>query len=180
MNQSGQKRMKTLVLGLGNPILTDDGVGFAVVEEVGRRVNRKDVTVSQASVGALGLLELVVGYDKVIILDAIQTEDGEPGHIHRLSPAEFRGNLRAASSHEVSFATALELGRQLSQALPKELVILAIEAKDVDTFGEQLTPPVAAAVPEVVELVLQELRDESAARSTAGTLNSAEKAPSTP
>lgn len=149
--------MKTLVLGLGNPILTDDGVGFAVVEEVRRRVNRKDVTVSQASVGALGLLELVVGYDKVIILDAIQTENGQPGHIHRLSPAEFRGNLRAASSHEVSFATALELGWQLSKDLPEEVLVLAVEAADVDTFGEELTAAVAAAVPEVVEFVLQEL-----------------------
>ena len=149
--------MKTLVLGLGNSILTDDAVAFAVVEEVERRIDRKDVTVSRASVGGLGLLELVVGYDRVIILDAIQTGLAEPGHIHRLTPDEFRGSLRAASSHDVSLTTALELGRQLRKDVPKEIIIIAIEAADVETFGEELTPAVAAAVPQAVELVLQEL-----------------------
>jgi len=149
--------VKTLVLGLGNSILTDDAVAFAVVEEVERRIDRKDVTVSRASVGGLGLLELVVGYDRVIILDAIQTGLAEPGHIHRLTPDEFRGSLRAASSHDVSLTTALELGRQLRKDVPKEIIIIAIEAADVETFGEELTPAVAAAVPQAVELVLQEL-----------------------
>ncbi|HUV73483.1 MAG TPA: hydrogenase maturation protease [Anaerolineae bacterium] len=149
--------MKTLVLGLGNSILTDDAVAFAVVEEVRGRIDRDDVTVSRASVGGLGLLELVVGYDRVIILDAIQTGLAEPGHIHRLAPDEFRGSLRAASSHDVSLTTALELGRQLRKDVPKEIIIIAIEAADVETFGEELTPPVAAAVPQAVELVLQEL-----------------------
>jgi len=149
--------MKTLVLGLGNSILTDDAVAFAVVEETRRRIDREDVTLSQASVGGLGLLELVVGYDRVIILDAIQTGLAAPGHIHRLTPAEFRGSRRAASSHDVSLTTALEIGRQLRNDLPKEIVIIAVEAADVETFGEELTPAVAAAVPEVVELTLQEL-----------------------
>jgi hydrogenase maturation protease len=150
--------VKTLVLGLGNSILTDDAVAFAVVEELRGRIDRADVTVSQASVGGLGLLELVLGYERVIILDAIQTGLARAGYIHRLTPEEFRGSLRAASSHDVSLATALELGRQLCKDVPQEIVIIAIEANDVETFGEELTPAVAAAVPEAVEVVLQELR----------------------
>lgn len=149
--------MKTLVLGLGNSILTDDAVAFAIVEGVRERIDREDVTVSQASVGGLGLLELVVGYDRVIILDAIQTGLADPGHLHRLTPDEFRGSLRAASSHDVSLTSALELGRQLRKDIPREIVIIAVEAADVETFGEELTPAVAAAVPQAVELVLQEL-----------------------
>lgn len=149
--------MKTLVLGLGNPILTDDGVGFAVVEQVKKRLDGGNVTVSQASVGGLSLLELVAGYDRVIIIDAIQTGVGQPGEIHHLSSEEFRGSIRAASTHDVDFATALELGRQLGMDIPEEIVILAIEAADVSTFGEELTPSVAAAVPNAVELISQEL-----------------------
>lgn len=149
--------MKTLVLGLGNSILTDDAVAFAIVEGVRERIDREDVTVSQASVGGLGLLDLVVGYDRVIILDAIQTGLADPGHLHRLTPDEFRGSVRAASSHDVSLTSALELGRQLRKDIPREIVIIAVEAADVETFGEELTPAVAAAVPQAVELVLQEL-----------------------
>lgn len=149
--------MKTLVLGLGNPVLTDDGVGFAVVEEVRKRLPTADVTVSQASVGGLSLLELVVGYDRVVIVDAIRTPGGTPGEVHQLSPDEFRGSIRAASTHDVDLATALELGRQLGMEIPDEMVILAIEAADVESFGEELTPSVAAAVPQAVELVLEQL-----------------------
>ncbi len=149
--------MKTLVLGLGNPVLTDDGVGFVVVEEVRKRLPTADVTVSQASVGGLSLLELVVGYDRVVIIDAIRTAAGKPGEIHHLSPDDFRGSIRAASTHDVDLATALELGRQLGMEIPGEMVILAIEAADVESFGEELTPSVAAAVPQAVELVLEQL-----------------------
>jgi hydrogenase maturation protease len=149
--------LKTLVLGLGNSILTDDRVGLAVAEEVSRRLDTADVTVQQASTGGLGLLELVLGYDKIIIVDAIQTKNSDPGRIHRLSPDQFSGNLRSLSAHDVSLATTLELARRLGKDIPKEIVIFAVEAGDVDSFGENLTPGVAAAVPAVVELVLQEL-----------------------
>jgi len=149
--------LKTLVLGLGNPVLTDDGVGFVVVEEVRKRLPTADVTVSQASVGGLSLLDLVVGYDRVVIVDAIRTAGGTPGEVHQLSPDEFRGSIRAASTHDVGLATALELGRQLGMDIPGEIVILGIEAVDVETFGEELTPSVAAAVPQAVELVLEQL-----------------------
>jgi hydrogenase maturation protease len=157
MAHGGCMQLKILVLGLGNPILTDDAVGIIVAEEVSRRLDREDVVVDQASIGGLRLLELILGYDTVILVDAIRTEAGQPGQIHRLSPDQFRGNLRAASSHDVTLATALELGQRLHKDVPKEIVIFAVEAADTETFGEQLTPAVAVAVPEVVELVLQEL-----------------------
>ncbi|MGB3903887.1 MAG: hydrogenase maturation protease [Anaerolineae bacterium] len=153
--------MKTLILGLGNPILTDDAVGFVVAQEVRKRLDKGNVSVSEASVGGLSLLELVVGYDRVIMIDAIQTGSREPGAIHRFSADEFHGSVRSASTHDVSLASALELGYQLRMDIPKEIVIFGIEAADVDTFGEKLTPSVAAAVPRVVELVLQELARQS-------------------
>jgi hydrogenase maturation protease len=158
VTRGGYTQLKILVLGLGNPILTDDAVGIIAAEEVRRRLDREDVVVDQASVGGLGLLELILGYDKVILLDAIRTEAGQPGQVHRLSPDQFRGNLRAASPHDVTLTTALELGRRLRKDVPGEIVILAVEAADTETFGEELTPAVAAAVSEVVKLVLQELQ----------------------
>ena len=149
--------MKTLILGLGNPVLTDDGLGFAAVEEVRKRLDGRDVSVSEASVGGLGLVELMVGHDKVIIIDAIQSGAAQPGEILRLQPEEFCANARTAWTHDLSFPTALELGRRLGMQIPTEIVILAVEGLDLCTFGEQLTPPVAATVPQLAELVLQEL-----------------------
>jgi len=159
----GNSQLKTLVLGLGNPILSDDGVGIKVVQEVGAALQRDDVVVNQASVGGLGLLELVAGYDKVIIVDAIQTENGVPGEVHYLSAEQFHGNVRAASTHDVTFAAALELGKRLHKDMPREVLILAVEASEVAAFGEELTPEVASVVPHVVELVMEEIGGQSEA-----------------
>ncbi len=149
--------MKTLVLGLGNPILTDDGVGFAVVEEVRKVVDSGDVTVREACVGGLSLLQLVEGYDRVIIIDAFKNGPTPPGGIRALSPEEIQWSPRAAWTHGIPFATALELGRRLGMRIPSKIVIFAIEAADAETFGEELTPAVASAVPKAVGLVLREL-----------------------
>lgn len=160
--------MKTLVLGLGNPVLTDDGVGFAVVEEVRKTLDTGDVTVCEASVGGLSLLHLVEGYDRVIIIDAAVTNGAQPGEIRCPSPDEVQWSPWPAWTHGVPFATALELGRRLGMYIPKKIVVFVIEAADVETFGEELTPSVAAAVPKVVDLVLLELEgqghDASASR----------------
>ena len=76
--------MKTLVLGLGNPILSDDGVGIRVAHEVANQLNSTQVTVVETTAAGLSLLDSIVGYDKVIIIDAIQTEKGEAGEIYRM------------------------------------------------------------------------------------------------
>ncbi len=154
--------MKTVVLGLGNTILCDDGVGPRVARELEGRVDPEKVSVLEAAVGGLALLDLMVGCDRAIIVDAIQTQDGKPGQIYRLAPDAFDSTLHVASPHDVNFATALEFGRRLELPLPREIVIFAIEAADVATFREECTPDVAKTIPDCVEMVLRELGEGSA------------------
>jgi hydrogenase maturation protease len=148
---------KTLVLGLGNPIRSDDGVGLRVTAGLQGRLS-KDVTVVEASLAGLDLLELLVGYDRAIIIDAIQTEGGQPGHIYRLDAGSFKTTRHAASTHDVDLATAIELGRRLGLPLPRRIDVLAIEVADTDRFSEECTPEVAAAVPECVRIVVEEIK----------------------
>ena len=152
--------MKTLVLGLGNPILTDDGIGIHVVREMATRPLPNNVTCAEASLGGLRLLEIIAGYERLILVDAIQTADGRPGDIYRLSGNDLRASLHAGSTHDLSFSGALRLGRSMGMALPdnENIIILAIEVVDVLTFGEECTPEVVAAIPRAVEAVLAELR----------------------
>ncbi len=151
--------MKTLVLGLGNPILTDDGVGIHVVRAMAAQCQRDDVTFAEASVGGLRLLDVIAGYERVVLVDAIQTRDGRAGDIHRLHPNDLRASLHSGSTHDLSLTGALALGRGLGLTLPGDeaITILAIEVEDVLTFGEACTPAVAAAIPRAVEVVLAEL-----------------------
>lgn len=151
--------MRTLVLGLGNPILTDDGVGITVAREAAARCAREDVTFAEASVGGLRLLEVISGYDRVIIVDAIQTPGGRPGDLCRLRAGNPLGSLHAGSSHDLSLAGALALGRALKVPLPEDaaIAIVAVEVEDVLTFSEACTPQVQAAIPRAVQMVLEEV-----------------------
>jgi hydrogenase maturation protease len=148
--------MKTLVLGLGNPILGDDGVGPRVAAALEGRLG-EDVTVVEAGLAGLDLLDLLAGYDRAIIIDAIQTKDGRPGDIYRLDIGAFAATRHAASPHDVNLATAIELGKRLGLALP-QIEILAVEAADVNGFSEECSPEVAAAVPACVEIIVNEIK----------------------
>lgn len=149
--------MKTLVLGLGNPILSDDAVGIRVAHQVGERLDDPQVTVAETSEAGLSLLDAIVGYDEVIIIDAVQTEKGHAGQIHRMGAEDFSLSKRFAPPHQINLATSLELGNALNLAMPRKITIFAVEAKDVTTFSEKCTPDVEKVIPEVVKMVMEEL-----------------------
>jgi hydrogenase maturation protease len=147
---------RTLVLGMGNPILSDDGFGLVVAERLLALPLPAGVEVIQSEVAGLRLLELMRDFDKVIIVDALKS-DRTPGDIVRFEGTDFKGGHRYGSAHSIGLATALELGEKLGYKMPGQIVAFAVEAEDVETFGETLSEPVEAACGEVVRLVLAEL-----------------------
>lgn len=167
--QEKEIALKTLVLGMGNTILSDDGVGIYVVQELEKRLEREDVDFAEASVGGMRILDVVGGYERVIMVDAIQTQEGTPGEIYRLTPERFRLSLHAGSSHDLSLPGALTLGRTMGLTLPKDedFVIIAIEVEDVITFTETCTPAVQEAIPRAVSTVLAELELEKGGGTSA-------------
>jgi len=149
--------MKTLILGLGNPILSDDGAGIRVAQKVGKQLDDPQITVAETSEAGLRLLDSIVGYDKVIIIDAVQTEKGQAGQIYRMEPQDFSSAKYLSLPHQINLATSLELGNALNLAMPQKITIFAVEAKDITSFSEKCTPQVERAIPELVKMVLQEL-----------------------
>ena len=149
--------MRTLVLGLGNPIHCDDGVGNRIAEILASKITNPAVTVVETSSSGLDLLDFVEGYERVIIIDAIQTRNGKAGQVYRLGLHDLSIPRHCLGAHSVDLATALELGSRLGLALPQEVIIFAIEVADVTTFSEEFTPAVEKAIPEVIGLALSEL-----------------------
>jgi hydrogenase maturation protease len=150
--------MKILILGLGNPLVTDDSVGLRVVEQLKPLLaGRSEVEVGEDYWGGLRLMERMIGFDRAIVVDAICT-GAPPGTIHVLTP-EGIPTQRSASAHDVNLATALEFGRQADAHLPENghIRLVGIEAEDILTFGERCTPAVEAAIPRAVESVLEVL-----------------------
>ena len=153
--------MKTLVLGLGNPVLADDGVGWHVVRALrARHGSEPDVHVEACCRGGLALMERMVGYDRVVVIDAMRT-GAPPGTLRALAVGDLP-TQHSASAHDVSLATALAVGRAAGASLPPDprIRLLGIEADDTETFSESCTPAVAAAVERAVEAVEDALARE--------------------
>jgi len=138
--------VKTLVLGLGNTILCDDGVGIYVAREVRERlVGAADVR--EAELAGFDLIEILRGYERAFIIDAIQLDDEEPGSVFRMKPDDIRITPRLASFHDIDLVTALALGKRLGVPMPSEVVIYGVQGEDTRTLREGCTEAVARMVP---------------------------------
>jgi hydrogenase maturation protease len=129
--------MGTLIIGLGNPLVTDDSVGLRVAAELRESLaGRGGVEVAEDYWGGLRLMERMAGFDRAIVIDAI-VSGATPGTIHRLTARDMP-TQRSNSSHDMTLPTALALGRQAGLCLPPDdaILILGIEAEDVVHFGE--------------------------------------------
>lgn len=161
--------LRTLVLGLGNPLLGDDAVGLKVAALVRERLSgTPGVDVEEEEAGGLRLMERMTGYDRCVLVDAAVT-GATPGTIRRLSPEDLP-TQRTAAAHGIDLPGALALGRQLGYPMPSEVRIVAIEAESVLEFRHEMTPAVTAAVEPAVAAVLEELGRLGQSLRTAGPL----------
>lgn len=147
----------TVVIGIGNPYRCDDGVGPAIVDQL-TRLSLPNVEVVTADGEPTQLLDAWTGTDLAVVIDAVLCAPAEPGRIHRTDLHGISTLPAATSSHGLGVPEAVLLGAALDR-LPARLVVYAVEAARLD-FGTDLSPPVAAAVPEVVAAVLDEIAKE--------------------
>jgi len=154
--------MRTLLLGLGNPILMDDSVGIRLAGDIATRLGPRPAldVLPECSVGGLEMLEVLSGYDRVIVVDSIRTAGGIPGDWHRFTAESLRETVHLSNIHDANFATALELGRRMGRPLPAdgEIHVFAVEVEENATFGENLSARVAAAYPRILEEIAAEIR----------------------
>lgn len=146
---------KYVIVGVGNPILSDDAVGIVVGRLVCESLkNHSCVNFIEAGVGGFELVEMLAGYDKAVIIDAIQTEGRSPGEFSRMDLSAISVSEIPGMTHQVGLAEGLELARRLKMKIPRSIHVYAIEVADVTTFGTAMTESVAAAVPAVANHIL--------------------------
>lgn len=147
--------MKTLVLGLGNPVVQDDAVGLHLARDLQALQGARPGVewFPDCSMGGLDLLERLAGYDRVIVLDAIRTRDGRPGDWYRFTATALRETRHLSSVHDANFSTTLELGRRLGLGLPcdDEIHVFAVEIAVNDAFGEELSDAIRVRYPALVD-----------------------------
>jgi hydrogenase maturation protease len=156
---------KTLIIGLGNPILGDDGVGWVVAHEVEAHLGKYEhiVEVDCLALGGLSLMERLIGYQSVILIDSLNTGQHPQGSVVTFTLEDLvdltYGHTSAA--HDASLKTALDMGRKLGVILPadKDVHVVAIEAQHVYDFKEELSPAITAALPSAIQEVFDLLNE---------------------
>jgi hydrogenase maturation protease len=156
---------KILVIGLGNPILGDDGVGWVVAHEVETRLTEGEsgVEVDCLALGGLSLMERLAGYRSVILIDSLNTGRHPQGSVITFTLEDLVdltcGHTSAA--HDASLKTALDMGRKLNTILPadKDVHVVAIEAQHIYDFKEELSSVIAAAIPSAIQEVFNLLKE---------------------
>lgn len=149
---------KVLLLGLGNDILTDDAVGLKIVRQVRDCLAGCEIVdVCETSEMGLSLLDYIVGYRDLVLVDAVRTGKAPPGFLHEIEGDDLKA-LPTLSPHFLGVGEMLALGRELRMAVPKRVKILAVEVQDPFTMGTQMTPALQGAMPALIERVLAVLR----------------------
>jgi len=150
---------RTLVLGLGNPIMADDRVGIHVARMIQAELHRRpDVVVKELSVSGIRLVEELLGFDHVIIVDSHAGKETELGRIRKFTPADFTDTIHPEIPHGMNFATALEFFNRLDpEKIPRTIEIYTIDIDPEPIFGEKLSPPVEKASEDLVKLIVHAL-----------------------
>lgn len=141
---------RTVVVGIGNPILGDDGVGLHVAR---RLKGSTGFDVREAYTGGLNLLDQIIGYDRAVLIDAVYLEDMKLGEVKVMSLSDL-GSVHSTNPHDATLMEALELSRSMGeQGLPSDIVLVGIRIERVSEFSEELSPVVSRSMEEALETV---------------------------
>ena len=152
--------MKTIVVGVGNPILQDDGVGIYVAKQLKKHVQDPDIVIEEAFTGGMNLLDLILGYEKAIIIDAVKSEKKQNNEVGRFTLNDFSTGIHSCNPHDISLVEAIHLAKKLGETrIPQEIVVIGILIDRISqVFGEKLSEKTASLVPKAVDMVVDEIR----------------------
>lgn len=138
---------RILILGLGNTVMTDDGVGVYAVRKVREYLDPNDaIDTVEAEIAGFALLDLLEGYPSAVIIDAVSLPDLAPGEIVLRGIEAFEPTSHLMTAHQIDLPTAIALGRQLERDMPRQVAVVGVQAADDHTLGETCTDAVQAAI----------------------------------
>ena len=177
--------MKTLILALGNPILSDDGVAHEVADRLAKRlassclvsdafcernntqscperiqreaVRNTQYDIIKSSAATMDIIPKLAGYERLIVIDAVQLGSAPLGTVHHFTLSDLASTVRPSSPHDINFATAFQMAGKWGYHIPADIRIYGIEAKELSKFSQGCTPQITQKLDEIVEHILSDL-----------------------
>lgn len=153
---TGEVMPEILVLGVGNILLTDDGVGIHAVRELLRQPWPKAVTLLDAGAFTQDAFSLFKGYKKLLVLNVVHA-GGKPGALYRLTEEQLVHKERRRLSHDIDLLDSLRMAEHMYGSRP-EAVIVGMEPAIYTVWGMELSPAARSAFSAFVELARWEIR----------------------
>jgi hydrogenase maturation protease len=148
---------KTLILGLGNDILTDDAIGILVVRRLSEIL--KDFTefdFRETTEMGIALLDYIEGYHRLVVVDAVIDNENGAGVVRELSMNDFAG-AGCSTPHFLGLRDTIEFGKRMDMLMPSDILILGIGVKDPFSVSEKLSPELSTKLDEIVHDVKQRI-----------------------
>ena len=161
MTQTKRNKMrdtgKTLILALGNPILSDDAVAYEVADHLMEQLDSAQYDIIKSSAATMDIIPKLVGYNRLIVIDAVQLGSVPIGTVHHFSLEDLASTVRKSSPHDINFATAFSMAEQWGYHIPADIRIYGIEVKELSKFSQGCTPEVTEKLQEIAEHILTDL-----------------------
>ena len=152
--------IKTVVLGLGNPALGDDGIGPRIVMDMREKFLHPGLTYLISGHGGLELIDLLKGYTRAVIIDGIRTRDGSAGDMYFMDSGDYVETLHLSNFHDTDFLTTINLAGKLSIEMPGKISIVAIEIEEDQVFTSMFTPSLANKYADILQSTLNYLETD--------------------
>ncbi|MFW6134156.1 MAG: hydrogenase maturation protease [Elusimicrobiota bacterium] len=151
---SKEKGLKTLIIGIGNPILSDDSIGLKIADNLKNYLSEIDII--KINIMDMSILDLIDGYDRLIIIDSIKTDSEKPGTLFNLKLDDLKETVHYLSPHTINISSIIKLGKELNLNIPKDICVYAVEVKDNVTFSENCTSEINDSIENICEDILKE------------------------
>ena len=150
--------MKTVILALGNPILSDDAVGWEVADRLAKHLD--DVEIIKSSAATMDIIPHLAGCDRLLVIDAVKFGTAPPGSLHRLNLEDLAETVYLSSPHDINFATAFKLAEKWGYHIPPDIRIYAIEVIELNKFAQGCTPEVEKNLDKITKQILNDLKNK--------------------
>jgi len=145
-----------VLLGLGNPILGDDGIGCLLAEQVGELAGEAHIVrVLSTSFSPIRLLDDISGHDRLVVIDSITTGDHPPGTLLEIDLGSARMDHLPVTSHHFSIDQVLETGRRMGMAMPSTVHIYGIEIVPPEHYGDVISPKLKSVLPQIADEIMK-------------------------
>ncbi len=151
-----QAKRRNLLLGLGNTILKDDGIGIYAVRGIKDRYVNKRWDFEESSLSGCKLIDIILDYQNVLIVDSVLMQSKDPGEILKFAIEDLKTPF-GQSPHYVGLPYMLKLARLMKLKIPEKIKVVAINIKDPYTIHEGLSPEIEKRLPDFIKEIENEM-----------------------